>query len=47
VVAYERNHTTNEALRENGVRIKEWEDSYLDLLGGPHCSTSPLWRGPA
>ena len=47
VVAYERNHATNEELRENGVRVKEWEDSYLDLLGGPHCSTSPLWRGPA
>ncbi len=47
VVAYERNHATNEALRESGVRVKEWEDSYLDLLGGPHCSTSPLWRGPA
>jgi arginine deiminase len=44
VVAYERNHATNEELRENGIRVKEWEDSYLDLLGGPHCSTSPLWR---
>ena len=21
--------------------------SYLDLLGGPHCSTSPLRRDPA
>jgi arginine deiminase len=46
VVAYERNHATNDELRENGVRVKEWEDSYLDMLGGPHCSTSPLWREP-
>ncbi|MGD2141878.1 MAG: arginine deiminase family protein [Candidatus Bathyarchaeota archaeon] len=46
VIAYERNHETNEALTEAGVRVKEWEDSYLDLLGGPHCSTSPLWRDP-
>jgi len=44
VIAYERNHVTNEELREHGVTIKEWEDSYLDMLGGPHCSTSPLWR---
>ena len=47
VVAYERNHATNDELRENGVRVKEWDDSYLDMLGGPHCSTSPLWREPA
>ena len=44
VVAYRRNRRTNEALREHGVRVKEWDDSYLDMLGGPHCSTSPLWR---
>ena len=44
VIAYERNHATNEELRKHGVRVKEWEDSYLDMLGGPHCSTSPLWR---
>jgi N-dimethylarginine dimethylaminohydrolase len=44
VIAYARNRATNEELRENGIRVKEWEDSYLDLLGGPHCSTSPLWR---
>jgi arginine deiminase len=46
VIAYERNRATNEELRSNGVRVKEWDDSYLDLLGGPHCSTSPLWRDP-
>lgn len=44
VVAYRRNRRTNEALREHGVRVKEWDDSYLDMLGGPHCATSPLWR---
>jgi arginine deiminase len=47
VIAYERNHVTNEELRANGVRVKEWNDSYLDMLGGPHCSTSPLWRDAA
>jgi len=47
VIAYERNRATNEELRSNDVRVKEWDDSYLDLLGGPHCSTSPLWRDPA
>jgi len=44
VIAYRRNKTTNEALREHGIRVKEWDDSHLDMLGGPHCSTSPLWR---
>jgi arginine deiminase len=47
VIAYERNRATNEELREHGIRVKEWDDSYLDMLGGPHCSTSPLWRDPA
>ena len=47
VIAYQRNRVTNEALRDAGIKVKEWEDSYLDLLGGPHCSTSPLWRDPA
>ena len=46
VIAYRRNKRTNQALREHGVTVKEWDDSYLDLLGGPHCSTSPLWRDP-
>jgi len=47
VIAYERNQATNDELRGHGIRVKEWEDSYLDMLGGPHCSTSPLWRDPA
>jgi N-dimethylarginine dimethylaminohydrolase len=46
VIAYERNHVTNEELRKHGIRVMEWDDSYLDMLGGPHCSTSPLWRDP-
>jgi len=44
VIAYERNKTTNNELRDAGIKVLEWEDSYLDLLGGPHCSTSPLSR---
>lgn len=46
VIAYDRNHKTNQELRDHGIKVKEWESSYLDLLGGPHCSTSPLWRDP-
>jgi len=44
VIGYDRNMATNRALRDNGVTVKEWESGYLDLLGGPHCSTSPLSR---
>ena len=44
VIAYKRNRKTIGVLKENGIRVREWEDSYLDLLGGPHCSTSPLSR---
>ena len=44
VIGYDRNMATNQALRDNGVTVKEWESCYLDLLGGPHCSTSPLSR---
>jgi N-dimethylarginine dimethylaminohydrolase len=47
VIAFGRNHITNRELRKNGVKVMEWEDSYLDMLGGPHCSTSPLSRDPA
>lgn len=46
VIAYDRNRRTNRELRDNGVTVREWSSSYLDLLGGPHCSTSPLWRDP-
>jgi arginine deiminase len=46
VIAYRRNKKTNQELRDHGITVKEWDDSYLDLLGGPHCSTSPLLRDP-
>jgi arginine deiminase len=46
VISYARTRATLEALKSNGVRVKEWDDSYLDMLGGPHCSTSPLLRDP-
>jgi len=44
VIGYDRNRATNQALRDNGITVKEWMSGYLDLLGGPHCSTSPLSR---
>lgn len=47
VIAYDRNRRTNQELRDYGVTVREWRSSYLDLLGGPHCSTSPLCRDPA
>ena len=44
VIAYNRNKKTNIELRRHGITVKEWSSSYLDLLGGPHCSTCPLDR---
>jgi arginine deiminase len=44
VISYARTTATLEALKQNGIRVKEWSDSYLDMLGGPHCSTAPLFR---
>jgi len=46
VISYARTRATLEALKQNGIRVKEWNDSYLDMLGGPHCSTAPLLRDP-
>jgi arginine deiminase len=46
VIAYDRNVRTNRELRDSGVKVLEWGSSHLDLLGGPHCSTCPLWRDP-
>jgi len=44
VISYARTMTTIEAMKKNGIRVKKWDDSYLDMLGGPHCSTAPLLR---
>jgi arginine deiminase len=44
VISYARTTTTIEALMKNGIHVKKWDDSYLDMLGGPHCSTAPLLR---
>ena len=46
VIAYDRNRRTNRELKDHGVVVREWGSAYLDLLGGPHCSTSPLSRDP-
>ncbi len=46
VIGYDRNQITNQELRDHGIKVKEWTSSYLDLLGGPHCSTCPLSREP-
>lgn len=47
IVSYARTIATIEELEANGIRVKRWDDSYLDMLGGPHCSTSPLSRDPS
>jgi arginine deiminase len=44
IISYARTTTTIEALQQKGIRVKRWDDSYLDMLGGPHCSTAPLLR---
>ena len=44
VISYARTTTTIEALMKNEIHVKKWDDSYLDMLGGPHCSTAPLLR---
>jgi arginine deiminase len=44
IISYARTTTTIEAMKKNGIRVKKWDDSYLDMLGGPHCSTAPLLR---
>jgi len=46
VISYARTTATIEALQQHGIRVKKWDDSYLDMLGGPHCSTAPLFRDP-
>jgi arginine deiminase len=44
IISYARPTATIEALQQKGIRVKKWEDSYLDMLGGPHCSTAPISR---
>jgi arginine deiminase len=44
IIAYDRNYSTNKELRNHGIKVREWDSGYLDLLGGPHCSTCPLSR---
>jgi arginine deiminase len=44
IIAYDRNYSTNKELGNHGIKVREWDSGYLDLLGGPHCSTCPLSR---
>jgi len=44
VIAFKQNRRTLRELRDHGVSVRERDDAYLDLLGGPHSSTSPLSR---
>ena len=44
VLSYKRNTKTINALRQQGVKVREIPDAYLDLGGGPHCLTMPLSR---
>ena len=46
IVSYARTTTTIEELNRHGIKVKKWDDSFLDTLGGPHCSTAPLSRDP-
>ncbi len=45
VIAYDRNHITNELMRENGIEVLEIPSSELSRgRGGPRCMSMPLWR---
>lgn len=45
VIVYERNHVTNEALREAGITVLEVPSSELSRgRGGPRCMSMPIYR---
>ena len=45
VIVYERNHVTNELLREQGIKVLEIPSSELSRgRGGPRCMSMPLFR---
>ena len=45
VVVYSRNHVTNRALEEAGIRIHTIPSAELSRgRGGPRCMSMPLWR---
>ncbi len=45
VIVYERNHVTNEALREAGITVLEVPSSELSRgRGGPRCMSMPIFR---
>jgi arginine deiminase len=45
VIVYERNHVTNELLREQGIKVLEIPSSELSRgRGGPRCMSMPLYR---
>ncbi len=47
VIVYNRNHVTNEILRDNGVEVFEMPSSALARgRGGPRCMSMPLFRAP-
>ncbi|MCH1928425.1 arginine deiminase family protein, partial [Shewanella sp. C31] len=45
VVTYDRNHVSNDLLREHGIIVHEVRSSELSRgRGGPRCMTQPIWR---
>jgi arginine deiminase len=45
VIAYSRNHITNDLLRSKGVIVNEIPSSELSRgRGGPRCMSMPLYR---
>lgn len=45
VITYDRNHVSNELLREAGIEVLEIASGELSRgRGGPRCMSQPLWR---